>query len=259
MRRPLALLCFVLTVASAPALPAETAPCTSLHIVASMAHDPKAFTQGLLFHDGHLYESTGLYGASTLRRIDAESGEVTHHTALDGGYFGEGIARVDDRLYWLTWKAGIVFVFDADTLSGRGHFRYSGQGWGLTFDGRHLIMSDGTATLRVIDPDDFSLVRRLTVHDGARKIDDLNELEYIEGEIWANVWYEDEILRIDPASGQVIAVIHAQPLREALPDGPAQALNGIAYDAERGRILVTGKYWPRLFEIEVGAATHAGR
>lgn len=231
---------------------ADEAPtAVPVSIVTSAPHDPRAFTQGLLFHDGVLYESTGRYGASTLRRVAPDSGRVLAQRSLPARYFGEGLARVDDRLYWLTWKSGVVFVFDADTLAPRGHYGYPGQGWGLTYDGEHLIMSDGSATLRVIDPTDFSVVRRVTVRQAGAPVDNLNELEYIDGEIWANVWFDDHILRIDPSSGAVRGTIDAAALRQGFTqDSRADALNGIAYDAERQRIFVTGKYWPRLFEIE---------
>jgi glutaminyl-peptide cyclotransferase len=231
---------------------ADTAPLQeTATIVSSAPHDRDAFTQGLLFHAGALYETTGRHGRSTLRRVDPETGKVLASRALPARYFGEGLARVDDRLYWLTWKAGVVFVLDADTFEPRGRYEYAGEGWGLTFDGQNLVMSDGSATLRVIDPTNFSVVRRVTVREAGAPVDNLNELEYIDGEIWANVWFDDHILRIDPASGVVTARIDAAGLREALGQpGRAEALNGIAYDAAEQRIYVTGKYWPRLFEIE---------
>ena len=227
---------------------ADSEPVT---IVASTPHDARAFTQGLVFHDGALYESTGKHGRSTLRRIDPVTGEVLAMRHLPARYFGEGLARVGTRLYWLTWKSGVAFVFDADSLKLLGRRHYKGEGWGLTFDGEHLILSDGSDTLRVLDADDFSVVRRIDVRDDGAPVRDLNELEYIDGEIWANVWFDDHILRIDPDSGRVLGRLDASSLRNALPDeSRAEAFNGIAYDSDDNRIFVTGKYWPTLFQIK---------
>ena len=220
-------------------------------ILASTAHDARAFTQGLLYYDDSLYESTGKHGSSTLRRVDPSTGEVLAMRHLPARYFGEGLARIDNRLYWLTWKSGVAFVFDAHTLKPIGRRYYQGEGWGLTFDGEHLILSDGSDTLRALEPDDFSVVRRIAVRDDGEPVHNLNELEYVDGEIWANVWFDDHILRIDPKSGSVLGRLDASNLREALPDGSrAEAFNGIAYDSANDRVYVTGKYWPRMFEIQ---------
>ena len=233
------------------------APSERARILASHPHDPDAFTQGLLVADGLLYESTGGYGDSSLRRVAPASGEVLQTRSLSRDHFGEGLARVGARLYQLTWKAGVAFVYDRDSLARIDRLTYDGQGWGLTYDGTHLIMSDGSATLQLRDPDDFRRVGALEVTEDGQPVDELNELEYIDGEIWANVWYRDRILRIDPRTGDVIASLDATPLRAALPaDAEAGVLNGIAYDAAAGRIYATGKNWPRLFEI---ARPTAGR
>lgn len=220
------------------------------HIVGRFVHDRHAFTQGLLIHDGVLYESTGRNGASELRRIELASGRVIDAKKLDDDLFGEGLALANGRLYQLTWKAGRVLVYDADSLARVHAYRYQGEGWGLTWDGAHLIMSDGSATLRFIDPQGFEVVRRVTVHENGRPLTELNELEYIDGEIWANRWFSDRILRIDPDSGAVIARLDAAPLRAALGNAPsAGVLNGIAWDADARRLYLTGKYWPTLFEV----------
>ena len=248
MPRPLALSILLAAVLASTACRADTAPA---NVISSAPHDAAAFTQGLLFHDGMLYETTGKHGRSTLRRVDPATGNIRAQQRLPARYFGEGLARIDDKLYWLTWKAGEAFVFDAASLKLIGRRRYTGEGWGLTYDGAHLWLSDGTDTLRVLDPSDFGVVRRVQVRRNGRPVDRLNELEYIDGEIWANVWFDDHILRIDPDSGAVLGRIDASGLREALPgDSNAEAFNGIAYDSDNDRVYVTGKYWPRLFEIE---------
>ncbi len=224
----------------------SAAPVYDYRVVASYPHDPQAYTQGLLFHDGRLYESTGR--DSDLRELRLESGKIVQKVALDDEYFGEGLARWGDRLIQLTWKAGTGFVYDLDNLRRLRQFSYVGEGWGLTQDGTHLIMSDGTPTLRFLDPDSFELHRRIRVMDGDMPVDALNELEYVRGEIYANVYRSDRIARIDPRSGRVKAWIDLSGLVDQ--HAGAGVLNGIAYDADAERLFVTGKYWPRLFEIE---------
>ncbi|MES1950560.1 glutamine cyclotransferase [Salinisphaera sp. S4-8] len=230
-------------------------PTPLAQITGELPHDDSAFTQGLLYYDGALFETTGKRGHSRLRRVDPTSGEITRQIQLPQRYFGEGLARVGNRLFWLTWQAQQAFVFDIDTFERVGKRTYEGEGWGLTYDGAHLIMSDGSASLRVLDPADFSVVRRIAVHDGDHAIDKLNELEYIDGEIWANIWYSDRIARIDPQTGAVRAWLDARNLRTALGDRGANAnvLNGIAWDGEHRRIYLTGKYWPTLFSVAAPA------
>ncbi len=228
----------------------RAAPVERAEIVASYPHDGGASTQGLIFAGGALYESTGQYGDSTLRRVALDTGDVLARVVLDESYFGEGLARVGDRLIQLTWKAGVGFVYDRETLARVDTVHYVGEGWGLTYDGRQLIMSDGSATLRFLDPETFEVERRLGVTLRGEPLDQLNELEYIDGEIWANVWHSDDIVRIDPDSGRVTGIVKAGHLRERLPTGStAGVLNGIAWDAAGQRLFVTGKNWPRLFEI----------
>lgn len=228
-----------------------SAPVYGYRVVASHPHDPQAYTQGLVYREGFLYESTGRRGRSELRKVRLRTGEVVQRTALDDRFFGEGLALWRDRLIQLTWQSGTGFVYDLDDFRERATFSYAGEGWGLTHDGRHLIMSDGSATLRRLDPASFEVVRRVRVRDGGDPVDGLNELEYIRGEIYANVWQTDRIVRIDPASGRVNSWIDLSGL--PLDGANRGVLNGIAHDAEHNRLFVTGKLWPRLFEIELTA------
>jgi glutamine cyclotransferase len=219
-------------------------------VVARFPHDSNAFTQGLLFHDGDLYESTGIRGESTLRQVDLETGRVLRRQDLSREIFGEGLALVGDRLYQLSWQAGQAFVYTLDDFRRVATFRYSGEGWGLTYDGEQLIMSDGTPTLRFLDPDDFSIQRTVTVTADGTPIEDLNELEYIDGEVWANIWFEDRVARISPEDGRVIGWLDLSALYPAANRDPDAVVNGIAWDPESDRIFVTGKLWPAIFEIE---------
>jgi len=221
-------------------------------VVATYPHDPAAFTQGLLVEDGNLYESTGQYGASSLRQVDLETGRVLRLFSLNSAYFGEGIAAAGDRIYQLTWQNRTGIVYDLASFEPVGNFRYAGEGWGITYDGEHLILSDGTSSLRFLDPDSFELVRRVVVLDGDVEIVRLNELEYIDGEVWANIWYEDRIARISPLDGRVLGWLDLSHVYPAAQRDREQVLNGIAYDSAADRIFVTGKNWPQLFEIEVG-------
>ncbi|GMR10210.1 MAG: hypothetical protein BMS9Abin28_1031 [Anaerolineae bacterium] len=224
-------------------------PRYTFRIVNTYPHDPGAFTQGLVYEDGFLYEGTGLRGQSTLRRVDLSSGEVAQSLALDPELFGEGITLFGDRIIQLTFTSGLGFVYDQQSFSRVDEFSYTPEGWGLTHDGRQLIMSDGTAELRFLDPDSFQETARLTVADGNLPVRWLNELEYVEGEIYANVWQTDLIVRISPDTGEVLGWIDLAGLRRDEP--PAGVLNGIAYDSEGRRLFVTGKNWPELFEIEL--------
>ncbi len=236
----------VSAVAGRPQPPADPAPVSGYRVVASYPHDPQAFTQGLVFHAGYLYESTGR--DSDLRQVRLETGEIIHRIELENEYFGEGLALWRDRLVQLTWRAGIGFVYDRRSLERRDRFSYPGEGWGLTHDGTHLIMSDGSATLRFLDPATFELQRTVEVTDGRVPVEALNELEFVRGEVYANVYRSDRIARIAPQSGRVVGWIDLEGLSRR--QGQAGVLNGIAYDAGADRLFVTGKYWPRLFEIE---------
>ena len=238
------------------AKPQATAPVDGAEVVNSYPHDPLAFTQGLAIADGQLYEGTGQYGTSTLRHVDLETGKVLKNVALQRQYFGEGITIWKDSIIQLTWKRRRAFVFDRETLAYRKAFKYAGEGWGLTHDGTHLIISDGSSRLRFVDPETFREVRRVTVHEGRRRIEDLNELEYVEGEIYANVWYNDSIARISPKDGSVLGWIDLHRLWPVAQRPTREhVLNGIAYDAEQKRLFVTGKNWPRLYEIRVAQNT----
>jgi glutamine cyclotransferase len=220
-------------------------------VIRTIDHDPAAFTQGLAFAGGRLYESTGRYGQSSIRCLDPNTGRILRQRDVPAQYFAEGLTLLGDRVFQLTWKAGIGFIYRPESLVTLASFRYRGEGWGLTTDGRHLIMSDGSARLRFLDPHTFKLQRRLDVFDGAQAVRYLNELEYIEGEIWANVWQTDLIARIDPQSGKVVAWIDLAPLKAYFsPVRRLDVANGIAYDPATGRLIVTGKFWPLLFQIE---------
>jgi glutaminyl-peptide cyclotransferase len=226
------------------------APVEAVVEVRSHPHDPSAFTQGLVWHDGALYESTGRYGASSVRRVDLETGEVRLRTDLGPQYFGEGLAVLGGRLYQLTWREGVAFVWDPATLREAGRVSYTGEAWGLTTEDGALVVSDGSSYLTWVDPVTFEVRDTVRVTDGGRPVAQLNELEWVRDEIWANVWHTDEIVRIDPRTGVVRGRLDLGAL---VPPGlEAEAvLNGIAYDAEGDRIFVTGKLWPRLFEISV--------
>lgn len=231
--------------AAAPA----TAARYGYRIVEKYAHDPEAFTQGLFWHDGNLVESTGNYGESTLRRVDLASGEVLKSVALGDDFFGEGAARLGDRIFVLTWLEGKCFVYD-DNFVRTGEFAYQGQGWGLTTDGSVLYMSDGTANIAVRRASDFAVERNIIVQRDGRNVQFINELEWIDGRIWANVYMSNEIIVIDPASGRVEATIDLAGIESNIKITPStDVLNGIAWDGKR--IFVTGKNWDQLFEIEI--------
>lgn len=225
-----------------------------IEVLAELPHDPHAFTQGLLWHDGLLYESTGLYTRSSLRQVDPLTGEVLQQTPLDPRFFGEGLARVDRRLYQLTWQEGVLLVYDAQTFAKLAQMSYPGEGWGLTYDGTHLWMSDGSARLTVRDPKDFRIVRRLEVTLDGRPITNLNELEWVDGAVWANVLGDDRIFRIDPASGRVSGVADASGLLSAALRARADVLNGIAHDPATQSFWITGKLWPKIFQVRLVSA-----
>ena len=245
--RPALLVLLAATVAAA-----QTAPVRSYKIVASYPHDPKAFTEGLEYRDGFLYESTGLNGESSIRKVDLATGAVLKNMPLSTLYFGEGITFFGGRLFQLTYTSGIGFVYDAKAWQPLGNFHYSGEGWALTHDDKRLIMSDGSSALRFLDPATQRELGRVVVRDGTRPVPNVNELEYIDGEVWANIWQTELIARIDPRSGQVNSWVNLSGLLQKAGAGPdADVLNGIAYDAQKKRIFVTGKRWPKLFEIRV--------
>ena len=233
-------------------------PVDTYEIVNTYRHDPTAFTEGLFFHNGFLYESTGQEGFSELRKVELETGKVVQKVNLAKNSFGEGTTMLNDKIYQLTWQQGNGFIYDAN-FKLLGNFGYAGEGWGLTNDGVNPIMGDGTHILRVVEPDTFKTIRTLVVNDeNGRPLMKLNELEYIKGEIWANVWHSEEIgkpnyiARIDPTSGKLLSWVD---LGNISPDdvarGEENTMNGIAYDAANDRIFVTGKNWSKLFEIKV--------
>lgn len=240
----------VLASAAAQRIPAA-APVFGYEIVNRYPHDPEAFTQGLIYRDGFLYESTGLHGRSSLRKVRLETGQVVARREIDRRYFAEGLTDWGDRLIQLTWQSNIGFVYDLSSFTLLRTFDYPGEGWGITHDGRRLIMSDGTPALRFLDPATFQETGRLVVRDGGRPVDDLNELEFVEGEIYANVWLTDRIAIIAPDSGRVSAWVDLAGLLPQRTLRGDDVLNGIAYDAARKRLFVTGKLWPALFEIRV--------
>lgn len=238
--------------AGAAAASEEEPPTIGWRAVRAFPHDPRAFTQGLIWLDGRLYESTGLVGQSTLREVDLETGRVVRQVDIPPGLFGEGITDWGDEIVSITWQDGVGFRWDRRSFRQTGRWTYAHEGWGLTQDGRHIILSDGTPVLRFLDPATMRELRRLTVTSAGEPVPFLNELEYVDGAILANVWMSRRIARIDPASGRVTGWIDLSELveRTAGTDGDS-VLNGIAWDAERRRLFVTGKNWPTLYEIEL--------
>jgi glutamine cyclotransferase len=232
--------------------PAARPPRQGYEVVAVHPHDPTAFTQGLVFRNGEFLESTGRY-PSTVRRVRLQDGEVLARRELDTAYFGEGLTVLGDRAFSLTWQNGKGFIWNPDTLEPLGEFAYSGEGWGLTHDGTRLILSDGTARLRFLDPQTFAETGSVTVNWQGRPVGRINELEFIDGEVWANVWQTDAVLRIDPATGNILSVIDLSGLLAPgdITDPSDEVLNGIAWDPATRRLFVTGKNWPKLFEIRV--------
>lgn len=219
-------------------------------VIASHPHDASAFTQGLFFSDGRLFETTGQHGESALREVDLTTGTVKRQVKLARRYFGEGSTGWGRTIISLTWQDGVAFRWDRDSFRALGQFRYPGEGWGLTQDGKQLILSDGTPQLRFLDPQSFAERRRVTVTWRGRAVHDLNELEYVRGEILANIWHTDLIARIDPATGAIKSFLDLSAITQSLTlTDPEAVLNGIAYDAKSGKLYVTGKDWPKLFEI----------
>jgi glutaminyl-peptide cyclotransferase len=230
-----------------PALAQDT-----YQIIHTYPHDAQAFTQGLIFLDGHLYESTGIKGQSSLRMEDVETGKIDQFQEVSDKYFAEGLTNWGNTLIQLTWQSHVALVYDRSTFHFLHTFSYTGEGWGLTEDGKSLILSDGTASLRFLDPETFKELRRITVKDHGKPVTQLNELEYIHGEIYANIWYSDRIARISPATGRVLGWIDLTAmLPKSERSNSGAVLNGIAYDSVHDRLFVTGKLWPKLFEIKI--------
>jgi glutamine cyclotransferase len=227
-------------------------PVYTYNVVNTYPHDRDAFTQGLVFEDGVLYEGTGRFGQSTLRRVELETGVVLQIRDLSDQFFGEGIAIYEDKIIQLTWQSNIGFVYDKDSFELLQEFNYSTEGWGITHDGERLIMSDGTSTLHFLDPQTFEEIGQLEVFDNDGPVTRLNELEYVQVEIYANVWQTNRIARIAPETGRVIGWVELGGLLTTEDRSePVDVLNGIAYDAKTDRLFVTGKLWPKLFEIEL--------
>lgn len=224
----------------------------SYDIINIYPHDPAAFTQGLLYHDGVLYESTGLNGQSSLRKVEIQTGRVLNRIDVPAQYFAEGLAMFGGQLFQLTWQTQIGFVYDPGSLQMVKSFNYIGEGWGLTNDGQSLIMSNGTNLISYLDPRTFEVRRVLAVNDESRPIANINELEYVKGQIFANIWQTERIARIDPQSGRLTGWIYLNGLLPAEDKiRPVDVLNGIAYDEANDRLFVTGKLWPKLFEIKL--------
>jgi len=247
------LTCAALAAQTKSILKAQEAPILKHTVVKAYPHDRQAFTQGLFFMDGQLWEGTGLEGRSAIRRIELATGKVVQSHDIGAQYFGEGLAPVGNQLYELTWRNGLMFVYDKDTMKLQRAFRYKGEGWGLTTDGKRLIMSDGSSALHFLDPATLNRLGTIRVTDRGVEIPRLNELEYIKGEIWANVWQSNRIARIDPKTGRVNSWLDLTGILSPLEATGTDVLNGIAYDAKGDRIFVTGKLWPKLFEIKVAA------
>jgi len=239
------LLCF-----GAPAF-AQEPRIYDYRIVRAYPHDPGAYTQGLFYLDGRLYESTGQVGGSTIRQVRIEDGRVLRSVSIPPGQFGEGIVNWGSQIISITWTSGIGYRWDRRTLRRLGQWNYPGEGWGLTQNGADIIMSDGSAELRFLDPATLAERRRLSVTMRGRPLARLNELEWVNGQIFANVWHTAIIARIDPASGRVTGIIDLGLLASENGGGDDNVLNGIAYDAARDRLFVTGKNWPRLYEIDL--------
>lgn len=231
----------------------QPAPVQGFRLIATFPHDPNAFTQGLVFADGQFYESTGLNGESSLRRVEIATGKVLREIKVPAEYFAEGLALVGDELLQLTWQHQRGFVYDRKTFAQKRTFAYKNEGWGLAYDAAGgLVMSDGSDTLTFLDPKTQSAVRSIRVRDAGQLVSQLNELEWVDGEIWANVWMTDRVARISPVTGDVKAWIDLStlwPLSQRMP--PADVMNGIAYDKATRRIFVTGKKWPRVYQIAV--------
>ncbi len=241
------------TATTAPQPTPDTTPLYSYRVIKTYPHDSAAFTQGLIIEDDIMIEGTGLWGRSSLREVDWDTGEVLKYLPLDDQYFGEGLTVIDDRIIQITWKSNTGFVYDLDSFELIETFHYPTEGWGITHDGERLIVSDGTATVYFWDPETLEEIGRIPITFEGEPVTQLNELEYVNGEIWANIWQTDRIARISPESGDVLGWIDLSGLLppEDQVDDINAVLNGIAYDDENGRLFVTGKLWPTMFEIEL--------
>ncbi|MGO1068265.1 glutaminyl-peptide cyclotransferase [Lysobacter sp. CA199] len=263
--RPAAVAALSLALAAAcsqqPAAARGHLPVYSYRVVAAFAHDPQAFTQGLIYKDGFLYESTGLNGRSSVRKVELKTGRVLHKIDLPAEVFGEGLTDRGQQLLVLTWTNGSGFVLNLPGFDLADTFRYQGEGWGLTRSADTVYMSDGSAQIRLLDPQTMKERSRLPISDQGRPVDQLNELEWVKGELYANIWQTDRIARIDPKTGHVLGWIDLSGLLEqhGRSSRDADVLNGIAYDAKSDRLFVTGKLWPDLFEIELVAPAKAKR
>jgi len=231
---------------------------TTLHriqVVNVYPHDPEAYTQGLVFHEGFLYEGTGLRGHSTIRKVELKTGKILKSHRLPPEYFGEGIVIFGNKVIQLTWQSHTGFIYDLQSFRLLGTFSYPTEGWGITCDGKYLIMSNGTATLFFLDPQTYKIMKQTEVRDRGNIVQNINELEYIKGEIYANVWGTSYIVRISPRTGQVLGWVDLRSLYQYVGTGRnIDVLNGIAYDAKNDRLFVTGKYWPNIFEIRLEAS-----
>ncbi|MBN1474095.1 MAG: glutaminyl-peptide cyclotransferase [Syntrophaceae bacterium] len=230
------------------------APISTINVINIYPHDPEAFTQGLFYRNGFLYESTGLLGTSTLRKVDLVTGNILDKIKLSENYFGEGITYLNNKIYQLTWKNKRGFIYDFRTFKKTTEFNYDGEGWGITADDKYLYMSNGTAVISCLDPKTLKIIRKINVHDGQLPVININELELINGEIWANVFMESVLVRVSPITGKVLGWVDLSPLYNKIPKYySVDVLNGIAYDRSNNRIFVTGKYWPHIFEIKLAS------
>jgi glutaminyl-peptide cyclotransferase len=224
----------------------------TFEVVRQFPHDASAFTQGLAYHDGYLYEGTGIEGHSSLRQVRIETGDIIRRVELPPEFFGEGITVLENKVVQITWLSHTGFLYNLSDFHLLRRFSYVGEGWGVATNGRELFLSDGTSEIRVLDPHTFAERRRLRVHDGVTPVVELNELEWVEGELFANVWHTDRIARISPQTGAIVGWVDlAGILSPVYHLGPEAVLNGIAYDAKRKRLFVTGKLWPTIFEIKI--------
>ncbi len=223
----------------------------SYQILAESPHDTRAFTQGLIFENGLFYESTGGRGASSIRMVHPQTGDILRGGLLEKEFFGEGVTLMNDKIYQLTWESEVGFIYNRNTLEKTGQFKYSGQGWGLTNDGKHLIMSNGSAELQFLNPATFAVERTLTVRNHKGPVEIINELQFVDGYIYSNVWHSDDILKIDASNGHVMGVLDCSALGQPRPKNPEAVLNGIAYDTKSKHFYLTGKLWNKVYKVKI--------